>query len=56
MGRRSILKVGPDIPSNGTYPEDCKGERKAILSGLSGGAPSTLAGFAYFFFSFGELN
>lgn len=44
MGWRSILKVGPDIPSYGTDPGVCKGERKAVLSG---GAPSTLAGFAY---------
>lgn len=45
MGWRSILKVGPDIPSYGTDPGVCKGERKAVLSG---GAPSTLAGFANF--------
>lgn len=44
MGWRSILKVGPDIPSYGTDPGVCKGERKAVLSS---GAPSTLAGFAY---------
>lgn len=44
MGWRSILKVGPDIPSYGTDPGVCKGKRKAVLSG---GAPSTLAGFAY---------
>lgn len=44
MGWRSILKVGPDIPSYRTDPGVCKGERKAVLSGA---APSTLAGFAY---------
>lgn len=50
-GWRFILKVGLDIFFKRIYIEDCKGERKVVLSG---GVFSILVGFVYWFFFLGN--